>query len=274
MPFDVNDMFDGAHEEGSISKNSLQILKGSNLQQQVNMAMGTSVDDLIATETLLVTLDIDDSGSIRFVGGNAEAIRDGHNTCRDEVLAGSKSAASVLMHTRYINGKVLYPYMPLTGVPDMTAKNYDPNGSTPLFDSMLETFATVLAKVKECTDAAIPCRTVTAIITDGADMGSIAKPDQIRAIVEDMLKAETHIIIGVGVSDSSTDFVSVFQACGIPPDWILTPQNSPSEWRKVFGVISKSSQVMSKSGMNSTAFSASASAGISSVGGFEWDDST
>ena len=272
MPLDVNSMFEEAHDEGAISKQSLQILQGSNLATQVNNAMGTSVDDLIANETLLVTLDIDDSGSIRFVAGNTEAIRNGHNVCRNEVLFGSKSAAAVLMHTRYLNGGVLYPYMPLSGVPDMTSKNYDPNGGTPLFDSMLETFAAVLAKVKECTDAAIPCRTVTAIITDGGDSGSNASPAQVRSIVEDMIKAETNIIIGVGVSDGMTDFHNVFQSCGIPSDWILTPQNTPSEWRKAFGVISRSSQVMSKSGMNSMTFSASASAGISSIGGFDWDD--
>jgi len=272
MPLDVNDMFEEAHDEGSISKQSLQILKGGNLQQQVNLAMGASVDDLIANETLLVTLTIDDSGSVRFEAGNADAIRKGHNTCRDEVLAGSRSAAAVLMHTRYLNNGTLYPYMPLAGVPDMTPKNYNPSGGTPLFDSMLDTFAVVIAKVKECTDAAIPCRTVTVIITDGGDTDSKTTPVQLRPIVEDMIKAETNIVIGIGVSDGMTNFDAVFQSCGIPPDWILTPQNSPSEWRKVFGVISKSSQVMSKTGMNSTMFAASASAGIGSLGGFEWDD--
>ena len=269
MPFDVNDMFETAHEEGSISNQSLQILKGSGLAQQVNNAMGKSVDDLIANETLLVTLDIDDSGSIRFVPGNTEEIRKGHNQCRDEVLAGSKSAAAVLMHTRYLNGDVLYPYSPLISVPDMDVQNYNPTGGTPLYDSMLETFAVVLAKVQECIDAAIPCRTVTAIITDGGDTGSYASPSDVKSIVEDMIKAETNIIIGVGVSDNSTDFKSVFKSCGIPEEWVLTPQNTPSEWRKVFGVVSKSSQMMSKTGMTASAISSSSSAGIA---GFEWDD--
>jgi hypothetical protein len=113
---------------------------------------------------------------------------------------------------------------------------------------------------------------VTAIVTDGDDTGSNATPDDVRSIVEDMIKAETNIILGIGVSDNATNFNNVFQSCGIPPEWILSVDNSPSEWRKAFGVISKSSQVMSKSGMNSTSFNSASSSGISSVGGFEWDD--
>lgn len=270
MPLDVNELFESAHDEGQISQQSLQILQTSNLAQQIENAMGMSVDDIIANETLIVTLDIDDSGSIGFVSGNAKAIRDGHNICRDEVLAGSKSAAAVIMHTRYLNGGVLYPYMPLAGVPNMTPSNYSPNGGTPLFDSMLETFAAVMAKIKECSDAAIPCRTVTAIITDGDDTGSNATPDEVRSLVHDMIRAETNIIIGIGVSDGTTDFRRVFESCGIPDDWILTIQNSPSQWRQAFGVISKSSQMMSKTGM--TASSVSSGSNIGSVGGFEWDD--
>lgn len=139
---------------------------------------------------------------------------------------------------------------------------------------MLVGFARMIKKAQEFSDAGVPCRTVTAIVTDGADMGSHASPNQVASLAKDMLKTESHVIIGVGVNDGQTDFQHVFESCGIPSNWILTVNNTPSEFRKAFGIVSKSAQKMSQPGMTAANFSSQSSAGISSLGGgMEWDDS-
>jgi hypothetical protein len=63
---------------------------------------------------------------------------------------------------------------------------------------------------------------------------------KVRAVVEDMLKMETHIIAAMGLDDGSVDFRLVFRAMGIPDRWILTPGNSPGEIRRAFEVFSRS----------------------------------
>jgi hypothetical protein len=100
-------------------------------------------------------------------------------------------------------------------------------------------------------------RTVTLIITDGGDYGSTrCKPDDVKAIVDDMLGQENHIVAAMGISDGSTDFKAVFRSMGIPDRWILTPGNSASEIRRAFAVFSQS------------AVKASQGAQVAQLGGF------
>jgi hypothetical protein len=99
----------------------------------------------------------------------------------------------------------------------------------------------VIAKSQELSAAGIAVRTVTLIITDGADYGSTRiKPADIKAIIDDMLAQEQHIVAAMGISDGSTDFRAVFRAMGVPDRWVLTPGNSASEIRRAFAVFSQS----------------------------------
>jgi hypothetical protein len=99
----------------------------------------------------------------------------------------------------------------------------------------------VIAKSQELAQAGIAVRTVTLLITDGADCGSTrCKAADVAAIVRDMVAQENHIVAAMGISDGSTDFKAVFRAMGIADRWILTPGNSASEVRRAFQVFSQS----------------------------------
>jgi hypothetical protein len=56
----------------------------------------------------------------------------------------------------------------------------------------------------------------------------------VKAIVTDMLKAESHIVAAIGLSDGTTDFRRVFRDMGIEDRWILTPGASQSDIRSAF----------------------------------------
>ena len=100
---------------------------------------------------------------------------------------------------------------------------------------------TVLAKTREFEDAGVPVRSVTLIISDGADCSSSQQtPKMIRAIVEDLLRSESHVVAAMGIDDGETDFHKVFREMGIRDEWILTPGNTSSEIRKAFQVFSQS----------------------------------
>jgi len=235
----VTDLLKNAHKEGDLSMASMQVLTGAiDIGAQIQAGLGVAAEDVQAAEVVLVTMLIDDSGSIRFAQ-NAQLVRDGHNLVLAS-LVGTKQKDSLLVHTRYLNGDVLFPYVKIDDAKKMDAQNYNPNGGTPLYDQTVVILGTVLAKTKEFEDCGVPCRSITAIITDGNDEGSRGSARDARAIVEDMLKREKHIIAAMGIDDGRTDFHQVFDAMGVRKEWILTPGNNEKEIRKAFQVFSQS----------------------------------
>jgi hypothetical protein len=257
----VNELFNQAHNEGTLSAQSMQTIQILDPGAQINNALGIKVDDVQASEVVLVSLLVDDSGSIRFAG-NADVVREGHNGCLD-ALSKSKQKDNVLVHTRYLNGQILYPYCALDGATKMDTHNYNPNGGTPLNDETVTMLATVLAKCQEFKANGVPCRTVTLIVTDGRDEHSHKTTvSQVAHLVKDMLMQETHIIAAMGIDDGVTNFKAVFSEMGIRPEWILTPANTQSDIRKAFGVFSQSAVRASQS---AASFSKTAGGGL---GGF------
>jgi hypothetical protein len=235
----VKKLLTDAHDTGALSAKSLATLDVVDIGAQIQTGLGVSIDDVAASEVVLLTMMPDDSMSIASAG-NTDAVRDGHNFVIDALRA-SKQSGEVLAHTRYLNGHVLCPYTALDHAVAMTAANYDPRLGTPLFDQTAVLLGTVIAKTQELSQAGIAVRTVTLIITDGGDYGSTrCKPADIKALVADMLAQENHIVAAMGISDGTTDFKQVFRSMGIPDRWILTPGNSASEIRRAFAVFSQS----------------------------------
>ena len=241
-------LFENATAQGSLSQGALQVVTVEDIGTAINAALGVSVDDVKASEVVLATLLIDDSGSIRGAG-NEQAVREGHNRFL-EMLEGTKQKDGVLAMCRYLSGTLLYAYVPVAQAIRMTAKNYRAIGGTPLFEESIITLAAVVAKCQEFQDNGIACRTITGIFTDGGDtgFGRGHGAKDVKQLVDDMLRAENHIIAGIGVNDGATDFEAVFGSMGIRDEWILTPGNSAGEIRRAFGLLSQSAVRVSQSG--------------------------
>jgi hypothetical protein len=235
----VKQLLEDAHARGALSTRSLHALDVVDVGAQIQAGLGVTIDDVTASEVVLLTMMPDDSASIA-QAGNTDAVRDGHNFVI-AALQASKQSGEVLAHTRYLNGHVLCPYTALEHAVAMTGANYDPRLATPLFDQTCVVLGTVIAKAQELAQAGIAVRTVTLIITDGGDSGSRrCTPGDVAAIVADMLAQENHIIAAMGIDDGTTDFRKVFRSMGIPDRWVLTPGNSASEIRRAFQVFSRS----------------------------------
>lgn len=245
-PQDIQSLFQDAHNEGTLSQAALQALDVHDLGLQIQAGLGIEVDDVMASEVVLVTIMPDDSSSIRFCS-NAQAVRGGHNAVLDS-LAQCPQKNDILIHNRYLNGQVLYPYCFLDQAARMTPQNYDPHLGTPLYDQSLVLLGTVLAKAQEFSDNGVPVRTITLLITDGADVHSKrATASDIKTVVTDMLQAENHIVAAMGIDDGgSTDFRQVFREMGIRDEWILTPGQGEQEIQQAFQLFSQSAVQMSQ----------------------------
>jgi hypothetical protein len=258
---DVGALFQTAADEGAIGASSLNILSGiDDIGARIQAGLGTPAGQVIATESMLVTGLIDDSSSISSLG-NTQAVIDGHNVVIDQLLT-TKQRSGILFSSQLLNGGLICPYTPLDKATRLDQGNYRPSGVTPLYDQTLVILGTVLAKAQEFTDNAIPCRTVTLIVTDGEDVGSKHSAKHVEAVVQDMLMAETHIIMAMGIGSTpamQAKFRSVFQEMGIRPQWILTPKATRDEIKAAFQVASQSAV---RASQNAVAFSTQA------VGGF------
>ncbi|AUX21566.1 hypothetical protein SOCEGT47_020520 [Sorangium cellulosum] len=255
---DIERLFEAARDEGALSPEAMQALHITDLGAQIQAGFGVHVDDVASSEVVLVTVMPDDSGSIKFAG-NAGAVRDGHNLVID-ALADSGQRDSILAHNRYLNGSVLYPYCPIAQAVKMDAKNYNPALGTPLYDQAVVLLGTVIAKAQEFAQSGVPARTVTLIITDGADAGSTwARARDVCALVRDMRRSEAHIVAAIGIDDGSTDFRAVFRDMGIEARWILTPKSDAADVRKAFALFSRSAVRASQGGAS---FSRTAAGGF------------
>lgn len=221
-----------------LSATAAMQLTVDNLGPAIQAGLGDiDYDDLGTAEVLLVTQIIDDSGSIRFAG-NTEAVRDGHNLVIDS-LRGSKQSAGVLMSTTLLNRGLLFGYKTLDTAVRLDPHNYNPNGGTPLYDTIKVVLTTVAAKMADFEQNGVAARALTVIVTDGADNG-YTRVQEVRAMIDGLLRTEQHIIAGVGVSDGNMDFRAVFNGIGIQDDWVLTPGSTPSEIRAAFRTVSQS----------------------------------
>lgn len=256
----LSQLFQTAEDEGALSPAARKVLDVPDLGAQIQAGLGVKVDDVESSEVVLATIMPDDSGSIRFAG-NTDVVRDGHNLVID-ALAASKQRDSILSHTRYLNGWVLHPYCLVAHAKRMTKQNYNPSLGTPLYDQTVVLLGTVLAKTQELAGAGVPVRSVTLLITDGADEGSVrAKAADVKAIVRDMTGSESHIVVAMGIDDGRTRFSDVFRTMGIDDRWILTPKNDPGEIRRAFQLFSQSAVRASQGG---GAFSKTAAGGFAS----------
>ena len=242
---DVKELLSSAKEEGSISQSTFELLSDVDIGARIQAGLGLTVDDVQASEVFLVTLLIDDSGSIRFAG-NTQVMRDGNNLIIDSLIA-TKQVDNILMSTRYLNGDIISPFVLIDQAVRLDTSNYDPNGGTPLYDMTLETLGTVLVKSQEFADQGVMVRSITVIVSDGNDQhsprqhgGRGTAPADCAELVKKMLLSEQHIVAAMGIDDGTTDFKDVFRSMGIHDEWILTPGNNESEIRHAWGFVSQS----------------------------------
>jgi hypothetical protein len=234
----VKKLLAAAHAKGALSQQSKTALDVVDIGAQIQAGLGITIDDVAASEVVLLTMMPDDSSSIAAANHTA-SVRDGHNLVL-EALKSSKQSGEILAHTRYLNGHVLYPYTALDHAVALTATNYDPRLGTPLYDQTAIVLGTVIAKAQELAQAGIAVRTLTLLITDGEDCRSLhCASKDVAALVADMLAQENHVVAAMGIGNPSS-FRTVFQDMGIPDRWILTPGNSASEVRRAFQVFSQS----------------------------------
>ena len=253
----LGSLFQTAHEEGDLSARSLQALNVPAVGMQLQAGLGLPALNIPSSELVLAALLIDDSGSISGAR-NTDLVIDGHNLVIDSLL-GSKQKSSIMFSSRYLNGFILNPWCLLENGQRMDRQNFNPRGGTPLYEQTIVHLGSVLAKAFEAKQNGQLARTISLIVTDGADTASRKLALDVKSVVQDLLMAETHIVAAMGVDDGYTDFRQVFRDMGIEDQWILLPGNTESEIRHAFQTFSSSAV---RASQNAASFSQTAAGGF------------
>ncbi len=267
----LNLLLQGAVDDGVITPASMMAFQVPDMGQQIQAGLGIAVDDVEASEVILLALVIDDTGSIRqaydkktgcYVD-HSDVMIEGHKLVLDSVQ-GSKQVDDVMVLTTFIVDGVKEGFTPLRSAMRLNTSTYQADGgSTPLRDSTLKTLGTIVAKTQEFEDKGVACRSVTLIVTDGDDNSSRKRPDQVADVVSGMLAAEKHVILFMGIDDGRTDFKAVAQSMGLPSNCVLTPNNDKSSIRQAFRVASQSAV---RASQGAAGFSKTASQGFGGFG--------
>lgn len=231
--------FQEARTEGVISAGTLERVQSPEIQKVLALASGRPASEATEERVHLVTLLVDNSGSMR---GNVGGVIKGHSFILDH-LAKTPEAPKIWVATHLLCSDegfnlrraagILDPYGPLLDskgqvrAARLSNDNYSATGvNTPLYERSDEVLLSVLGKAQEFRGEWKEVTTSTLIMTDGgADRGTY--PDEVAKRVADLRGTGNHLVAAMGFGFESF-FTKVFLGMGIDRQSILTT-NSESE---------------------------------------------
>ncbi len=198
--------------------------------------LGVSVDDIVDSEAVTFHTLLDDSDSIngypqRGIPDNVPNVIEGQKIFLD-TLMDAKKKSNIMVAIDCLNnyGNIDLPYTLLVdnagnlAIPYLDTQNYNPRGGTPLYDRAAEAATQMLAKIQQIRQAGLQEKSFLMIISDGADLHSRKYSAQdVKSLVDEILKSETNSVFAIGIDDGNTDFNAVFTSMGVPKDKIWTP---------------------------------------------------
>jgi hypothetical protein len=150
---------------------------------------------MITTEKVtLVTLCLDDSGSM---SGYETALLKAANSSILEDLRLADPRNDVLIGIMGLNRGAILPYTRLQDVPEITSAHYYVAGGTPLFKTSYDMLSYVVLKQAELSQAGIPTRTMSLILTDGGDTDGGVSEHEVSVVVKDIESRKRNQVWGI-----------------------------------------------------------------------------
>lgn len=230
-------LFENAQAEGNLSDASRRLLERPEVQKQILIASGTPTSSIQADDVTLVTLLIDDSGSM---ARNKEAVVQGQNRIIDTLLQKAPYPDRILISTQVLNGGdagVIDPYHPLAQAVRLDGRNYEPNNDTPLIPRTIEVLGGAMLKTQEGSDEWKTVRTATLVMSDGHDTSGMDIED-VAVLARDMKASKLHLLAAMGFGEKSY-FTRFFSDMAIDPQWILTAEARDEEILKALGLFAE-----------------------------------
>ena len=217
----IRDLVKRAFVRGDLSRESVEVLASGGVSTELVAGLNSNAQ---GGEVLLVTIVVDDSASIRHANA-MEALKQGHNRLLD-LLSETRGDTTVLVSTRFLNGKIINRYVPVSQAQRLNDQNYSKFslGVTPLYYQSVLTLGTVMAQVHQLESEGSSVRSITLLITDGEEQsGHTTKPHEVAWLVRDLMNTGRALVAAYAVGYGAA-LEDVFTDMGIERKWII---NSP-----------------------------------------------
>lgn len=231
---DLQSLFKASQQDG-LSHQSIDIMI-HNLDAQTGLGcVGAQVDDLNTDDVTLLVVVLDQSSSM---SGVQQDVIDSFNTM-NRALADSRDADSILVSAWTFDSKpnLLFGYTPVSDVKDLTPQDYHPNGTTALYDAVMDAYTGIVAYGQDLRNNGIRTRAIVVTLSDGGDNSSTQTASTVRSLSQDLLRQEIYTLAFVGFGDDQ-QMRGIAKSMGMPS--VMTAQHSASEIRRVLNVVSGS----------------------------------
>ena len=208
---------------------------------------GIRTEHLGATEYTLVTIAVDESGSVYgFEGDLLNSLKEAVNSCKKSPRSDNLLLRVIKFQTALTNGmEEIHGFKPLSEIDaDKDYPNFRPGGGTPLCDAVFSSVGSVNAYAKKLMDDDFLANGIVFIITDGYENASTTTPKMIRTEIEKAVKGEeieslVSVLIGINASDYNDVLENFQQEAGID-QYIDAGEATKSKLAKLAEFVSQS----------------------------------
>lgn len=183
---------------------------------------GTKIDHLGAVKYTLVTVAVDETGSVI---GFADELRkmlvmavDGckKSPCSDNILV-----RAIVFSDRYPKGiKEIHGFKPLAEIDTAAYPDINPGGMTPLCDACYSSIGATNAYGKQLSEQDFGVNGICFVITDAGENSSVAtmamvKEEIGKSISGEKLESMVSILVGINTQDCREDLDKFFKEAGL-----------------------------------------------------------
>lgn len=207
---------------------------------------GTRIDHLSATEYTLVTIAVDETGSVT---GFAKELRDmliaSVDGCKKSPRKDNILVRVLTFDSHYTRGvNEIHGFKPLMDIDTADYPSIKPYGSTPLNDACFSSMGAINAYAKQLTDQDYNVNAIVFVITDGGENASTATASMVKnefekAVREETLESVISILIGVNVGHYDKLLVDYKNAAGFT-NYIDGGTATAAQLAKLAGFVSQS----------------------------------
>ncbi len=183
---------------------------------------GARIDELGATEYTLVTIAVDETGSvIRFAKELRDMLVVAVESCKKSPRSDNLLVRVITFGDQYVNGvNEIHGFKPLADIDTGAYPAIRPGGMTPLSDAVYSSLGATNTYAKDLADNDFGVNAIVFVVTDGGENASVAsmkmvKDEALRAVQSESLESLVSILIGINAQACSADLARFQQEAGL-----------------------------------------------------------
>lgn len=269
-------MSKGSVSKPEVSANLSSAASAGVISSKSQSAIETELDDIALAGCAGVDIDDIDSEEVTLVNVLIDA-SDSMHPYRNEVIKAykeqfidplkkAKNADSILVSAWSFsavghpkdNVRLIHGYTPVPQCPELTTKDYQPGGMTPLYDAVMKGVTGLVSYGQNLRDNGTRTKSIVVILSDGWENASGVGRTKVKQLSQDVLKSQEFVLAYVFFGDEHEGDKAA-EDIGFPKHHRLTSNLDGTGIRRVFGtvsasVISTSQAQVSSGSLSSNAF--------------------